>query len=1311
MRGSLLPIFAVLCFAGPSLAEPPLLYLPMDGSADPAVSAAVARPLGGSLLEFRDGVRGQAARLDADCRLLAPGCFRAEAGTIACWLRPVTDVAERGERCIFCRYGDAKLARAWCTNRLSISLSGRVLRMSIYPARGERPTSAEAPLSVWPAGTWRHLAATWKNINSGRADAELCLFVDGRLAARRGGLRLDVGPMSERLDIGRDSDNSPDYARADCDEFYIYGRPLSEREIQAAVAAARNAGDGVAKKALRGGARTDGWWNNAWPLRCRVSADWPRAGGPPAVRLPLDMALDVAALGIRGRIDPDSLRVVACDPRTGKLPAGAEPLQAMVEADSLLWMPAAGQAAGGRIAAEVYFDVVRVNTDVPLLARTESPPRPAPARAKFTVPDFATETYGDAWDFDEGDFEAIDGFGNRDYGIKKKEVRDGKLCLDVCDDPFFIWGDMWSNGAARTHRPVRIDLARYPVLAMKVRQSCPRAQWRVYGRSAAGMSSHEFTVTGTGWQVVRVDLVREARFGGVLEAFRIDPTEEIHAAHVEIDWIRLVREVQADREPVEALPEGNAAVARLDLSVERQAAPCGSRQEVVVRATDAAGKPVPASPVTLRLAPGSRGQLAEIAGRRSLALGPQARRGLTDADGRLTVELESSRRAARAADVLEARADLTALAASTVVVAALAGPPHHYQVEPVRAACVSSGRFPLPVSVQVVDQYDNPLPVAGRKVILSVAEGGSLKPDRLVTDAGGRGETRLSVDPARRWVYRIDVRDGQGLTGQSAAISLALDAPRPKYIRLLPNGYFAWSDGRPFIPLGGFYANWVQEETPDGEWSKLSSFTDTTDQQKLRWMEFLHQSGVTAMRMMLRTHRPNGMEPMDVCGRVNQPLLAESLRTMDLARRFGLQFQLVVHEDYSKPVYFNAKAFEQYTLPAFAGEDLDRLAPEQRRFVRDRRLIAPIGAKYTDPDVLACQDRYVAELLPALKNNPQVMAYELENEMVDCPASWAGHAVGTLHRLDPRTLVCASHGGGGLETADPDWWHRNTPVDFYNYHLYPQGSITRPDLDYGAAVALLVRYGRMCGVNLLGESSGDQFRMHPNVETRRFVMRDIIWMSLTGGVPGVFFWNARGAEVREFRFAREAMESLDLASFRRTRPEIGIDVRHPLADDKWYRTPAGHKAYAMMGRYVQHYLSEGVDFDFTLKPASYRRSCSLDSFAPASPGKRPISAGPGWQVSHLERDDGRAMLIYVRNYAATEMWQCAMGRQPWQQYLRRRQAAPLRLGLALSDRGPHQATVCDLDRQTRSTRPVKAGEAIDLGATDHDFLIVLKRVE
>ena len=377
------------------------------------------------------------------------------------------------------------------------------------------------------------------------------------------------------------------------------------------------------------------------------------------------------------------------------------------------------------------------------------------------------------------------------------------------------------------------------------------------------------------------------------------------------------------------------------------------------------------------------------------------------------------------------------------------------------------------------------------------------------------------------------------------------------------------------------------------------------------------------------------------------------------------------------------------------------------RFLRDLRLIAPIGLKYTDRDVLACQDRYIGELLPALRNCPQLFAYELENEMVACPASWAAHAVAAIRRQDGQTPVCVSHGGGGLLTADPLWWHRNTPIDFYNYHLYPHDGTTSAELDYGAAVDMLARYGRMAGPSLLGESSGDQFARHPSVAQRRRVMRDIIWLALTKGNPGVFFWNARGPEVREFGPAAKVMAMIDWTRFRRAEPAMGIDVRHPLDDDLWFRCRQGRTDYQMMGRYTQHYLSAAVDFDFTLTPEKYARRADLRRFAPPVPPQRRFELTPGWQLSYLSGVNYDELVVYVRNYAGCELWSCDMDRQGWRQYLRRCHAEPLRIGWNLPG-GPYRMDLYDLETQAVESRAAGGTASLDLGSTDHDYVLVFR---
>jgi len=431
------------------------------------------------------------------------------------------------------------------------------------------------------------------------------------------------------------------------------------------------------------------------------------------------------------------------------------------------------------------------------------------------------------------------------------------------------------------------------------------------------------------------------------------------------------------------------------------------------------------------------------------------------------------------------------------------------------------------------------------------------------------------------------------------------------------------------------------------------------------------------------------------------PLFAKVLRYMDLARKHDIRFMLTIHEDYTKPAYYDGRALENFCIPQYAGEDLDKLPAHQRRFIRDKKLIGIIEEKYTDPDVMACQDQYARQLVALLKDNPQLFAWEFENEMVNCPQSWANHMAEVIRSVDPVTPICASHGGGGLNTADPLWWTRMTGIDFYTYHLYPQGT-TSAEVDYGAAVDVLTCYGRMAGACMLGESAGDEFGQYPKDRDadRRYLMRDIIWFSLVNANPGCFFWNARGFEVEQFRLANKITAGLEWSDWIRQMPEIGIVVAHPWDDDKYYRSPDGRADYAMMGKYAQHYLSGGADFDFTMDGIGYAKTATLKAFAPLG-GTERIAVSAGWQVRANAREGYREGLAYVRNFAGIRHWQ-----QPKiSMYIRDRRPAPLKIRFDLPVANV-AVTATDLDTGAEKRFEIGGHGEMDLGINEHDWALV-----
>ena len=170
--------------------------------------------------------------------------------------------------------------------------------------------------------------------------------------------------------------------------------------------------------------------------------------------------------------------------------------------------------------------------------------------------------------------------------------------MTVSADPWFVWGDLWGSLGERVKRPVAIDLEQFNLLEMRVRQSCPSAEWTVFGLPIGGTLKHYgFRVEGSGWQIVRIDLREDARFHGTLAALRIDPTNHLEDVDVEIDWIRITRTVTGRREAIQVAPASAVPLAQVTIDAGASQVRVGSERVVTIRAVDAAGR------AGLRMAP------------------------------------------------------------------------------------------------------------------------------------------------------------------------------------------------------------------------------------------------------------------------------------------------------------------------------------------------------------------------------------------------------------------------------------------------------------------------------------------------------------------------------------------------------------------------------------------------------------------------------------------------------------------------------------------------------------------------------------
>ncbi len=202
-----------------------LLYVPFDGSLEPAVAAEGTRPTVLGEFSFDQGIIGEAVRVGgAGTNLTYPteGNMRPEEGTFSIWVQSI----------------DWTLRDAPLVNRWWIGVGGPT-RFLIYhylhtsgisfyhmDERGERPSMTTVP-TQWEPGQWKHLVGTWR-------EGRLRLYINGERAPEE--LKVELGPIGPDIRIGGPvSSSEPVEARADTniDEFYVFSRALEDVEVRA----------------------------------------------------------------------------------------------------------------------------------------------------------------------------------------------------------------------------------------------------------------------------------------------------------------------------------------------------------------------------------------------------------------------------------------------------------------------------------------------------------------------------------------------------------------------------------------------------------------------------------------------------------------------------------------------------------------------------------------------------------------------------------------------------------------------------------------------------------------------------------------------------------------------------------------------------------------------------------------------------------------------------------------------------------------------------------------------------------------------
>jgi hypothetical protein len=840
--------------------------------------------------------------------------------------------------------------------------------------------------------------------------------------------------------------------------------------------------------------------------------------------------------------------------------------------------------------------------------------------------DYATTAHGHAWDFDRGDQGGITSWGNRSYDYGKVEVRDGRLLIPVTgNDPWFLWGIMW--GSSDDPLAEHIDSRLYSGLTMRVRQSCAACRWSIFFTDRTEhFEMHDFWVRGTDWQVLSFDL-RQA-FGGFwdgreMRSFRIDPTNDTPNTTVEIDWVRI------DRSPTETVsgpvmsPEQVEARTRVKSVMVGLPAQARAGERVLVQAAgvDDSKKLVPSSPLFVGQREGER----MVYGCTVMA-GP---------DGAMRADVPVGTRAGPRDWVLALADDLGRPMAPFVTrpLAVKAAALDHYELSTPRALVYVDQPLAR-ITVWGADRFGNHLPVDVRQPRWDVTGGARPAPGHV------RGAPAVvAVTCSRQPVvhHTITLADAAGHTGSLELTTVGL---KPHPVKLTPNGYMVLDDGKLYMPLGGFYANWPSAlPQPDGRVGRaLDLFTcgpapyqwgypwpPEVEKQVADFLALCHSHGITGLRLMLRN--------MDLVGRADQVQVKAVLHMLDLARPLGIRFNVALLEDYDKPPYCNAEVLEKVVLPHYGNTELDNLPSYRRRFLVEKRLLGNQAAKYTDPEAIACQKDYLRDLLPHLMGRDEIFCYEFENEMVFPPMSWVNEMADFIRGIDPRTLVLGNP--GPHEWPEPRRWARSQ-IDLFCYHPYNDGD---PSADHGAIVFMRSKWAAAAGKPFLtGEGGINQNRWQADVKKCSFPygargMRDQIWTSLCCGANGAFMWTPEHElELSEFGSVEPALRALglDLRTMSRKRP--GVCVVMPDDDS------ANGKAYAVAWRL----LDAGVDFDTVPVAAArgYERVLRLAEVDPARIGEavsglaselgRPAK---GYQMCYLADAKRQSVLIYLRNVA------------------------------------------------------------------------------
>lgn len=495
---------------------------------------------------------------------------------------------------------------------------------------------------------------------------------------------------------------------------------------------------------------------------------------------------------------------------------------------------------------------------------------------------------------------------------------------------------------------------------------------------------------------------------------------------------------------------------------------------------------------------------------------------------------------------------------------------------------------------------------------------------------------------------RLKVTDEEGRSGETELRTIRYRSER---VALAANGLTVREDGTPYLVVGGLYGNWPHQPVEDGKLRRSldlfpcgplpylcgNPWSEEVEALVRTYFEHCRKHEIRTIRLMLRN--------LDLVGKVDQTQFDAVVHYLKLGHEYGMKFNVVLMEDYSKPPYVNEEMREKIVLPHYSEAELAALPPYRARFLVQKDLIKSRPLQFLDPDVRLCQKDYLREVISVLAGIESVFCYEFENEMHDYPGdAWCREMTDFIHSIDPHTLILGNpHDMTRFRALQ---W-RNSGCDLIAYHTYSTGF---EGVDQGTCYLMKAKWAALANRPFLtGEGGVYDFQAETDeIRTQKEVqgIRDHIWCNFCAGGIGFEYWTLLNESIaNEIDKISETFRALELdpTSLQRHRPRTAIVVPAGLEQDG---------SEGVMERFCQQLvlklLERGVDFDCVPKGEEGTYATRLDltsggqavlpteDFEQLAKLAETLPAdvaqpSRGWDAVTLVSEDETRAMLYLRN--------------------------------------------------------------------------------